>query len=94
MDSPPHAPPSQHEEEGQQVGGAAEGAAHVLKLDPDWSAERDISDTGAFARQAELDLYLDGIRKAGLPVCASLRALEQRPEMKRLPICEQARSAL
>jgi hypothetical protein len=46
---------------------AAEGTANVLKLDPDWSAERDISDTGAFARQAELDLYLDRIRKAGLP---------------------------
>ena len=73
---------------------AAEGAANVLKLDPDWSAERDISDTGAFARQAELDLYLDGIRKAGLPVCASVTALQQRPEMKRLPICEQARAAL
>jgi TolB-like protein/Tfp pilus assembly protein PilF len=73
---------------------AAEGAAKVLKLDPDWSAERDISDTGAFARQAELDLYLDGIRKAGLPVCASATALQQRPEMKRLPICEQARAAL
>ena len=73
---------------------AAEGAANVLKLDPDWSAERDISDTGAFARQAELDLYLDGIRKAGLPVCASATALQQRPEMKRLPICEQARAAL
>jgi TolB-like protein/tetratricopeptide (TPR) repeat protein len=72
---------------------AAEGAANVLKLDPDWSAERDISDTGAFARQAELDLYLDGIRKAGLPVCASATALQQRPEMKRLPICEQARAA-
>ena len=69
---------------------AAEGAANVLKLDPNWSAERDISDTGAFARQAELDLYLDGIRKAGLPVCASATALQQRPEMKRLPICERA----
>jgi hypothetical protein len=66
----------------------------VLKLDPDWSAEREISDTGAFARQAELDLYLDGIRKAGLPVCASATALQQRPEMKRLPICKQARAAL
>ncbi len=66
---------------------AAEGATNVLKLDPDWSAERDISDTGAFARQAELDLYLDGIRKAGLPVCASATALQQRPEMNRLPIC-------
>jgi TolB-like protein len=73
---------------------AAEAAANVLKLDPDWSAERDISDIGAFARQAELDLYLDGIRKAGLPVCASATALKQRPEMKRLPICEQARAAL
>ena len=72
---------------------AAEGAANVLKLDPDWSAERDISDTGAFVRQAELDLYLDGIRKAGLPVCASATALQQRPEMNRLPICEQARTA-
>jgi hypothetical protein len=73
---------------------AAEAAGNVLKLDPDWSAERDISDTGAFARQTELDLYLDGIRKAGLPVCASATALQQRPEMKRLPICEQARAAL
>jgi TolB-like protein/tetratricopeptide (TPR) repeat protein len=73
---------------------AVESAAKVLKLDPDWSAEREISDTGAFARQAELDLYLDGIRKAGLPVCASATVLQQRPAMKRLPACEQARAAL
>jgi TolB-like protein/class 3 adenylate cyclase len=71
---------------------AAEAARKVLEVDPDWSAERAISETGSFARQAELDLYLDGIRKAGLPVCASAKALQQWPEMKRLPVCEQARA--
>jgi tetratricopeptide (TPR) repeat protein len=66
---------------------AAEAAAKVLELDPEWFAEG-----LSFARQAELDLYLDGIRKAGLPVCASATALERWPEMKRLPVCEQARA--
>ncbi len=38
---------------------------------PDYSAERVLSDTGRFARETELNLFLDSHRKAGLPLCAT-----------------------
>jgi TolB-like protein len=71
---------------------ATKAAAKVMELDPDWSAERQISDFVPFARQVDLDLYLDGLRRAGLPVCMSAKALQRWPEIKRLVVCEQARA--
>jgi TolB-like protein/class 3 adenylate cyclase/Tfp pilus assembly protein PilF len=68
---------------------AAKAAAKVLELDRDWSAERYINDRGSFARQTELDLYLDGIRKAGLPICASEVYRSKQPDLKRLAACQQ-----
>lgn len=63
----------------------------LLARDPDHSAERFIS-VGGFARDAELNLLLEGHRKAGLPVCASEAQLEEYPDMKRLPECEAERA--
>jgi hypothetical protein len=73
---------------------AAATAAEALQHYSDYSAERELSDGGGFARETELDLFLDSNRKAGLPICASEAQLAKYPNLKRLPRCdvERARS--
>jgi TolB-like protein/Tfp pilus assembly protein PilF len=71
---------------------AAEAAATVRKLDPEFSAEAWVYDPAAFtARDIELKLLLDGVRKAGLPVCATDAYLQSHKDVKPLPDCEKAR---
>jgi hypothetical protein len=64
----------------------------VSDLDPDWSVERFLSGWGAFRRDTELNLFVDGVRDAGLPVCASDAVLAKEPDLKRLPLCERERA--
>jgi hypothetical protein len=72
---------------------AAHAAAELLQRDPDHSAEQFISAVGGFARDVELNLFLDGHRKAKLPLCASEAQLAKYPDMKRLNRCEQQRAS-
>ncbi len=77
------------------LGRAAEAAtagSELLQRDPEYSAERYLSDTGGFARDVELNRFLDGHPKAGLPVCATEAQLAKSPDMKRLEQCEQQRA--
>jgi adenylate cyclase len=67
--------------------------ALVLRENPDYSAERAISDIGSYSRDTELNLFLDSHRKAGLPVCATEAQLAKYPEMKRLEQCEAQRAS-
>jgi adenylate cyclase len=76
-----------------QEGAAAHAAAELLQRDPDHSAEQFISNTGGFARDVELNLFLDGHRKAGLPVCTTEAQLATYPDMKRLPQCDAERAS-
>jgi TolB-like protein/class 3 adenylate cyclase/Flp pilus assembly protein TadD len=71
----------------------AAAIAELLRQDPDYSAERWLSDTGTYARETELSLFLDGVKKAGLPLCASEAQLAKYPDMKRLEQCEQQRAS-
>jgi hypothetical protein len=71
---------------------ATDAVAELLRRDPDHSAERFISNVGGFARDAELNLFLDGHRKARLAVCASAAQLERHPDMKLLPLCNAERA--
>ena len=68
-------------------------ATVLLEAYPDYSAEKYLSETGTFARETELNLWLDSHRKAGLPVCATEAQLAKYPEMKRLEQCEQQRAS-
>jgi Tfp pilus assembly protein PilF len=70
---------------------AATAAADLMHRNPDYSAERFLTDTGQLGRDVELNLFLDGHRKAGLPVCATEAQLAKSPDIKRLPLCEQQR---
>jgi hypothetical protein len=71
---------------------AATASTELLQRNPEYSAERFLSDTGTFARDVELNRFLDGHRKAGLPLCASEVQLAKYPDMKRLEQCEQQRA--
>jgi adenylate cyclase len=70
---------------------AALGVAQVMAVQPDYSAEKWLSDTGIYARETELTLFLDSIRKARLPICATEKQLAKYPDMKRLEQCEAQR---
>ena len=63
-----------------------------MKRDADYSAESWLSNVGAFARDVELDRFLDSNRKAGLPVCATEAQLAKYPDMTRLEQCQQQRA--
>jgi hypothetical protein len=65
-----------------------------MQKEPDYSAERELGEEGDFApaAAANRELYLEGLRKAGLPVCATAEQLAKYPSIKRLPECEAERA--
>jgi TolB-like protein/class 3 adenylate cyclase/tetratricopeptide (TPR) repeat protein len=79
-----------------ELGRTAETASAVselLKSNADYSAEFWVSNVGAFARDVELNRFLDAHRKAGLPLCATEAQLAKYPDMKRLDQCEAQRAS-
>jgi hypothetical protein len=62
-------------------------------MNPNYSAERSISNLGSYSRDTELNLFVDSHRKAGLPVCATEAQLVKYPDMKRLEQCEAQRAS-
>jgi len=78
-----------------QLGREAEAAAAVGEFRrrfPGWSAEKHLSDTGTFANLADLEHYLNDIRKAGVRECMTEEELQKWPMVSRLPSCEQQRT--
>ncbi|MEK0082066.1 tetratricopeptide repeat protein [Benzoatithermus flavus] len=66
--------------------------AAMLARDPKMSTELLVGRDWQFARQQERDLFIAGIRKAGLPVCAHEEDIAAVPVSKRLPGCEAERA--
>jgi TolB-like protein/class 3 adenylate cyclase len=78
-----------------QLGRESEMRASIDQLfedQPDWSAEKYLSGPGNYAREEELQLFLDSIERAGLPLCAADAQLETYKDMKRLEQCERQRA--
>ncbi len=69
---------------------AAEAAAIVRDLDPEFSAEAQLWMPPG---QKEWKLFIDGVRKAGLPVCAEPAYLKANTNVTPLDECAVARSA-
>jgi tetratricopeptide (TPR) repeat protein len=72
---------------------AASAGSELLSRNVDHSAEFWMSNVGAFVRDVELNRFLDGHRKAGLPLCAMEAQLAKYPDMKRLEQCEAERAS-
>jgi hypothetical protein len=71
----------------------ATALADLAKRDPDYSAERMLSNTGPYARDVETNRFLDSHRKTGLPPCATEAQLAKYPDMLRLEQCEAQRAS-
>lgn len=70
---------------------AEAAAANVVKLDPGWTAERYLSETGGYAEK-EAESFVNGARKAGLNDCVSADELKEMPNLIRVASCDQQRS--
>jgi hypothetical protein len=57
----------------------------LLKDVPDFSAELGFNFGYVFVRERERDLFVEGLRKAGLRVCATATELAPYPNAGRLP---------
>jgi hypothetical protein len=68
-------------------------AAELLQRASDDLAEKFLSDVGTCSRVAELKLFVESNRKAGLPVCATEAQLARYFDMKRLDQCEAERAS-
>jgi len=66
---------------------AQDEARFVQEHWPDWSVEARLGDLGRFARPDEPSLFIDGSRKAGLPLCASKEQWKQWRDMYPVPDC-------
>lgn len=76
-----------------RTGDAAAAAAKAMKLDPSWTAERYLSDSGGFEDGAA-ELFVGGARKAGLPACVPADTLTETPDLIRVKSCDVSRSKL
>ena len=74
-----------------RAGDAKAAAANVEKLDPAWTAERYLGDSGGYAEK-EAELFVAGARKAGLPDCVAGDKLKDRPNLIRIKSCEEAQA--
>ena len=76
-----------------RVGEAETAAANVKKLDPNWIAERYLSDAGGFA-ETEAELLINGARKAGLPDCVPADKFKDMPNLIRVKSCDEQRAKI
>ncbi len=73
---------------------ARQAATLSRQMEPDYSAERELGEQREFAPAAAANraLFLEGWRKAGLPVCATAEQLAKYPGIKPLLECEAERA--
>ncbi|MGK9168695.1 hypothetical protein KXR53_20445 [Inquilinus limosus] len=73
---------------------AAKARADLLDHYPTMSAELLLNLDWAFARREEEELFLEGFRAAGLPICAADADLAGIPTARRLPECAKMGPAI
>ncbi len=69
----------------------AAAAAKVASLDPNWIAEKYLSEGGGYA-EGEAELFIDGARKAGLSACVTADQAKGVPSLIRVKSCDQQRA--
>jgi hypothetical protein len=75
------------------MGDAETAAANVKKLDPNWIAERYLSEAGGYA-ESEAELFVNGARKAGLSDWVPVDKLKDMPNLIRVKSCDQQRAKI
>ena len=73
------------------MAGAKAAAAEVVRLDPNWSVEKYLSDNGGFPESVAI-LFIEAARKAGVTACVPGDKLASLPNLIRLKTCEEERT--
>jgi TolB-like protein/Tfp pilus assembly protein PilF len=76
-----------------QTADAQTAAAKAKQLDPNWSAERYLIETGGVAEK-EGELFVDGARMAGLSDCVPADKLKDMPNPIHIRSCDQQRARM
>jgi TolB-like protein/Tfp pilus assembly protein PilF len=73
------------------MAGAKATAAQVARLDPNWSVEKYLSDSGGYPDYAAL-LFVEGARKAGVSACVPADKLSSIPNLIHVKACDEERT--
>ncbi len=68
------------------VAGAKVAAAQVVRLDPNWSVEKYLSDGGGYPDDAAT-LFIDAARKAGVATCVPADKISSMPNLIHIKAC-------
>ena len=71
--------------------GAKVAAAQVVRLDPNWSVEKYLSDGGGYPNDAAM-LFIEAARKAGVTACVPADRLSSIPNLIHIKACDAART--
>ena len=72
---------------------AKAAAADVVRLDPDWTVEKYLSDGGGYPEDVAI-LFVEGARKASITACVPADKLSSMPNLVRLKTCDEERARL
>jgi TolB-like protein/Flp pilus assembly protein TadD len=72
------------------MAGAKVAAAAVVRLDPNWSVEKYMSDEGGFPDDAAM-LFVEGARKAGVAACVPTERVSSIPNLIHIKACDEER---
>jgi TolB-like protein/Tfp pilus assembly protein PilF len=70
---------------------AKAAATQVARLDPNWSVEKYLSDSGGYPDYAAL-LFFEGARKAGVSACVPADKLSSIPNLIHVKACDEERT--
>jgi TolB-like protein/Tfp pilus assembly protein PilF len=73
------------------MAGAKAAAPQVARLDPNWSVEKYLSDSGGYPDYAAL-LFFEGARKAGVAACVPADKLSSIPNLIHVKACDEERT--
>jgi tetratricopeptide (TPR) repeat protein len=71
--------------------GAKVAAAQVVRLDPNWSVEKYLSDSGGYPDDAAM-LFIEAARKAGVAACVPADKLSSMPNLIHIKACDEERT--
>jgi len=72
------------------MAGAKVAAAQVVRLDPNWSVEKSLSDVGGYPDDAAT-LFIEAARKAGVAACVPVDKLSSMPNLIHIKTCDEER---
>jgi TolB-like protein/Tfp pilus assembly protein PilF len=73
------------------MAGAKVAAAQVVRLDPNWSVEKYLSDGGGYPDDAAM-LFIEAARKAGVAACVPVDKLSSMPNLIHIKACDEERN--